>query len=1379
MKTQFIRLMLTCLVHTLLTLPASAQRIQLIYNIAPIFYFPPTGASGLQPEAALTAGNDGNLYGTTESTIFKVTTNGALTTLTDFNNANGYGRQGGLTLGPDGNFYGTTATSGSFGYGTVFKVTPNGLLTTLHSFTGGKDGGTAYAGLTLGPDGNLYGTTTYGGNTNANQTGWGTVFKVTPNGLLTTLAWFPNDGTTPGYDSKFGLTLGPDGNFYGTVYLTGYPEPASDGMIYRLDFPPTIINQTTNVAAVLGFSATLSVTATGAAPLTYQWFADSGAISGATNSMLVLTNISNANVGSYYVVVTNWFGSVTSQSIPLAVYSAVRFLPPGNWQGVGYWPNVPMTYTIEVNPPAGTSGYVVQDQFSVLNNSNFFYTVTNVSNPGVFDSVHGQVKWTILSGQPHTLTYQIVPANNATNWMEFSGIFSVGGVDSTIAGPNQMNLLPLHPADNNPPISNQININDMVGYYSAYLRGDNWPVEPSLYVNGGIPPSYVSQAIALYFGGESYVYEPDNGPPPLCWINWSNPTNYTQDYDSTNQSGGGGSGGGGSTTSITMKTLAKISKDVLTNHVQPRRQTPSTAVCEMPKVGRPNVPFLVTILVNPASSVTVYAIEDQIPAGWTVANITSADTSAGGLFDRVSQKVKWGPFVDDNTNVLTYQITPPTNVVGMATFTGTASFDGIGIPITGARQVFFIADTNPPSLTINTPAAGQRWSNAVFTAAGTATDNVAVAGVYLNLNQAGWNLSTTANNWTNWTAALTLTQGSNSISAYAVDTSGNFSPTSTVSMIYVVNALLTVGTNGIGALSPNENGALLPIGKAYSLTATAVAGSGFMFTNWTGGTTLPLGFLTNGPTVQFLMVSNLMLAANFVDTNKPLLNITNIVSGLTVSNAAFTAMGTATDNWAVARVLVELGSNAWVQANGTTHWSSPLTLQPGTNIVRAYAVDTSGNNSLTNSATVNYVLTAPLTIMTNGMGTLSPNYAGQSLRVGQNYSITATPALGFQFMNWTNSLTGAGSSSAIATFMMESNLLLTVTFADTNRPTLSITNLTAGQRLSNAVFIVKGKASDNWKVALVNVQVNNTGWTNAVGTTNWSTVSTLTPGTNKVQAYSVDNSGNISLTNSVSFQFLVTNQLLVTLNGLGSISPNYGNAWLNIGQNYSITATPSNGFVFNDWMFGTQFLSNSSTNIRTLQFSMASNLVVAAYFTETNRPSLTIFAPTNNAKLNSQIVTLNGKAADVWEVTNVWYAVNNGGWNMVASSNGFTSWTAILELNAGTNQIQAYAQNLGGLFSLTNSIKVIVTNRLTLSLTITGNGSIGPKAMTAQKSPGLDHGFTFSLNSSSKVAGHIEYSPDLKHWTTLTNFNGLSTTIQFSDPQATNANQRYYRAVVP
>ena len=348
-----------------------------------------------------------------------------------------------------------------------------------------------------------------------------------------------------------------------------------------------------------------------------------------------------------------------------------------------------------------------------------------------------------------------------------------------------------------------------------------------------------------------------------------------------------------------------------------------------------------------------------------------------------------------------------------------------------------------------------------------------------------------------------------------------------------------------------------------------------------------------------------MLQVNVGDTNPPVLTITSPTSGQRWSNAVFTVTGTATDNVAVASVFCSPNSAGWsnaVTGNGWTNWTAAVTLMPGTNTIAAYAMDTSGNLSTTNRVSLDFVVTNQLQVQITGRGTISPNYSNAWLEIGRNYSITSTPASGFVFTNWvlsTNWIGGTITTKTNLQFMMASNLTLQVNFVDTNRPVVAITNPIAGQRVSNAVFTVKGTASDNWQMSNVLCQINGGGWnsaTNINNWTNWVAGVTLIPGTNIVQAYAVDTSGNVSTTNSVSFQFVVTNQLQIHAIGLGTISPNYSNAWLEIGRNYSITSTPASGFAFTNWVTSTNWIGGTTTTKTNLPFMMASNLTLQVTF---------------------------------------------------------------------------------------------------------------------------------------------------------------------------------------
>ena len=152
-----------------------------------LYSFYSTGSvSGLVEDSA------GNFYGTTvglvdvgsgESTFFQIDPAGVLTILDTIDGFDTDERESTLLLGSDGNLYGTAEYGGAKDFGRVFQLTPAGVLKTLYRFSGGSDGSQPDAGLVLGGDGNFYGTTMSGGDAE----GDGTVFQMTPAGVLTTL----------------------------------------------------------------------------------------------------------------------------------------------------------------------------------------------------------------------------------------------------------------------------------------------------------------------------------------------------------------------------------------------------------------------------------------------------------------------------------------------------------------------------------------------------------------------------------------------------------------------------------------------------------------------------------------------------------------------------------------------------------------------------------------------------------------------------------------------------------------------------------------------------------------------------------------------------------------------------------------------------------------------------------------------------------------------------------------------------------------------------------------------------------------------------------------------------------------------------------------
>lgn len=212
-----------------------------------------SGPDGSYPLGPLLQASNGNLYGTTSEggsstncpydglvgcgTVFQITPSGKFTTLHVFDGSDGAlpGYGGSLIEGTDGNLYGTASDGGGSlqcpsGCGTIFKISPAGKFTTLYNFcsqTNCADGSIPVESLVEGTDGNLYGTTMEGGNSNNG----GTIFEITPQGVLTTLYDFcsqPN--CADGLGSEAALIQATDGNFYGTTEWRG---TNNSGTIFR------------------------------------------------------------------------------------------------------------------------------------------------------------------------------------------------------------------------------------------------------------------------------------------------------------------------------------------------------------------------------------------------------------------------------------------------------------------------------------------------------------------------------------------------------------------------------------------------------------------------------------------------------------------------------------------------------------------------------------------------------------------------------------------------------------------------------------------------------------------------------------------------------------------------------------------------------------------------------------------------------------------------------------------------------------------------------------------------------------------------------------------------------------------------------------------
>ena len=215
------------------------------------------GDDGAYPHADLIEDSSGNFFGTTvqggaygDGTVFELTAGtNTLTTLVSFNNTNGANPSGGLIEDSNGNLFGTTEWGGAYGDGTVFELTAGtNTLTTLATFN--NTNGTFPVGLSEDSSGNFFGMTQYGG-----AYGVGTVFELTAEtNTLTTLATFNNTNGARPWD---GVIEDGSGNIFGAAYYGGAYGAGTVFELTPLALTPSLANWTVNQP---GYNQTITAT---------------------------------------------------------------------------------------------------------------------------------------------------------------------------------------------------------------------------------------------------------------------------------------------------------------------------------------------------------------------------------------------------------------------------------------------------------------------------------------------------------------------------------------------------------------------------------------------------------------------------------------------------------------------------------------------------------------------------------------------------------------------------------------------------------------------------------------------------------------------------------------------------------------------------------------------------------------------------------------------------------------------------------------------------------------------------------------------------------------------------------------------------------------
>jgi uncharacterized repeat protein (TIGR03803 family) len=551
-----------------------------------------------------------------------------------------------------------------------------------------------------------------------------------------------------------------------------------------------------------------------------------------------------------------------------------------------------------------------------------------------------------------------------------------------------------------------------------------------------------------------------------------------------------------------------------------------------------------------------------------------------------------------------------------------------------------------PGISIFSPAASARTNAPKF--AGTAVSAAAVtninpadlvlAGVIFSISNlfsgsvvtGAAVLSAGANGVTNWAFAATPFPGTNVLSVQAVDASGNISPAASRTFFYEVPVPLTIVTAGSGTGSFSvTNGAMLDVGGGYTITARP---NSSRFSSWEAN-----GIVNFDPTLSFEMQSNLVLTADFLALQSPVVSISApaanartassvfegtaqsspLLPGVNPTNVVLTNVAYSLSNAATGSVIT--GSAAVTSGGAVSNWSITATPLPGANTLAVQGQDVSGGVSRVVTRAFFYKMPSIFGLLESGTGSGAvtgtasvpgdvPPANGANLNVGERYTVIARPDAFSTFGGWLTS-DGASSSEAALVFIMQLNLTLTAMF-DAKPPVVTITSPAENQRTAAPIF--QGTAFGHFPIKTVTCSVGNTGGaatlTQGAGTaTDWSIALVPSPGPNTLTVSCVDADGNQSAVISRKFFYEVPAQLSVVIAGPGNGTvrgtasvpgdtvPANG-AMLNIGESYKITAIPDSSSLFSNWAGAVGGGAPTITDTRSLTFVMQSNLVLTVTF---------------------------------------------------------------------------------------------------------------------------------------------------------------------------------------
>ena len=410
---------------------SSSGAITLIYS----FYT----HTGYNPYGRVVQGPDGQFYGTTYQggyhdygTIYKSDGNGNVTILHHFNNYlplyEGYYPQAELIVGKDGNLYGSTLYGGLYGNGTIFKISTSGAFTVVHNMQG-IEGSSIVAPLLQGKDGNFYGVS-YSGGVN----GFGTVFKLAGS-TLTILHQFANTNGS-GIYPQYGLAQDTTGNLYGTTYQGG---ANSIGTLYEINTTGTSFNTIYSFTSGTGNKGYYPFAGLIYSGSTMYGTTQSG---GANNYGTIFkftpstSSVTPTDMHDFAYATDGYYPRYTLSLGPDGKFYGTALYGGPNSGGTAFSIDTSNNFTVlyGFNNSVGTNAYYPQDGVIVGSDNNLYLTTRNTGdfNQGTFDTIDISLHLAVNVSASVTVTLGTLTLSGGT----YNGNLTVKNISkTTILGP--------------------------------------------------------------------------------------------------------------------------------------------------------------------------------------------------------------------------------------------------------------------------------------------------------------------------------------------------------------------------------------------------------------------------------------------------------------------------------------------------------------------------------------------------------------------------------------------------------------------------------------------------------------------------------------------------------------------------------------------------------------------------------------------------------------------------------------------------------------------------------------------------------------------------------------------------------------------------------